>query len=292
MHDFLQGCMLDASCKLSIRSVDCRGEPVGDCGGCQVMSNPLILHGTQISIPKPRPQPMPRIPEETREPMSPQSEHVGAVQMGAAMGQGGQAGSAASGQLPAAPQAPVQASPPPFRSASSSSVFLPAAPQPVKLSGRAAHVRGPEDVKDRVLNADERLQRLKLRMQSTIEAYSGGPSNAANAGRYTRSQSMTAASPYAAFHRTNSSPTRPSRVSLYGGSRRAAEDASSSHSSSSCSTSTTSITGEGTRSGPPGQGCSVPDDRSLMQARSLGSNRGIPQVRTVLLLPMWVKVYI
>ena len=258
----------------------CRGEPVGDCGGCQVMSNPLILHGTQITLPKSRPllpRPMPLIPEGLPESSPvPAGTHCPA-ESGAVVGQGVQASTQPGAGVP---QPPLQASPPPFRSASNKSVFMPSASQPVKPPCRAPHVtRDSEDAKDKVLNADERLQRLKLRMQSTIQAYSGSPSSAAaHAGRYNRSQSMTAALPHTAFHRTNSSPTRPSRVSLCGISRRATEETGSCNSSSSCSSVATPAGLEDSMNGGANPGSSRGDDRSLMQARTMGSKRGIPQV--------------
>ena len=248
--------------------INFRGEPIGDCGGCQVMSNPLILHGTQISLPKPRP-PLPRIPECLHEPATQQTGPQAAAQLDPSPSQGGLLSSQ---QAPSQTLLPVPH--PPFRSASNSSMFQATASQPVKPSGRGT--RDSEDTKDRTLNADERLQRLKLRVQSTIEAYSGKASNAANAGKYSRSQSMTAASPHAAYHRTNSSPTRPSRVSLYGSSRRAAEESSNHHSSSSCSSAASRPSLEA--SAKEGEGACAPDDRDLLQARSMGTKRGVPQV--------------
>ena len=239
------------------------------------MSNPLVLHGTQITIPKPRPQPMPRIPEDPSDSGPQQAGPLSTAQGGASMGQGVSAGN----------ETPAETPPAPFRSASNSSMFIPSSSQPIKSLGKGAHMtRDSDGPKERVLNADERLQRLKLRMQSTIQAYSGNLSSAGSAGRYTRSQSMTAASPHAAFQRTNSSPTRPSMVSLYGASRRATEDASSNHSSSSCSSAASPASGQSSVKGGVSQGGAAPHDRTLLQAKSMSSKRGIPQVRTCHLL--------
>ena len=240
------------------------------------MSNPLVLHGTQISIPKPRPQPLPRIPEDSSDSAAQQAGPLSIAQGGASMGQG----------VSAANGAPAEAPPAPFRSASNSSMFTPSSSQPIKSLGKGAHMtRDSDGPKERALNADERLQRLKLRMQSTIQAYSGNLSSAGSAGRYTRTQSMTAASPHAVFQRTNSSPTRPSMVSLYGASRNAMEDASSNHSSSSCSSATSPASGQSSVKGGVSRGGAVPDDRTLLQAKSMSSKRGIPQVRSCHLLP-------
>ncbi len=238
------------------------------------MSNPLVLHGTQISIPKPRPQPMPRIPEDSSDSASQQAGPLSTAQGGANMPQGVSAANEAQAAVPPAP----------FRTASNSSMFTPSSSQPIKSLGKGAHVRDSDGPKERVLNADERLQRLKLRMQSTIQAYSGNLSSAGRAGRYTRTQSMTAASPHSVFQRTNSSPTRPSMVSLYGASRRATEDASSNHSSSSCSSAASLASGQSSVKGGVSQGGAAPDDRTLLQAKSMSSKRGIPQVRTCHLL--------
>ncbi|KAL0034006.1 hypothetical protein WJX79_002466 [Trebouxia sp. C0005] len=81
------------------------------------------------------------------------------------------------------------------------------------------------------------------------------------------------------FRRTNSSPTRPSMVSLYGASRRAMEDASSNHSSSSCSSAASPASGQSKVKGEVSRGGAAPDDRTLLQAKSMGSQRGIPQVQ-------------
>ena len=234
------------------------------------MSNPLVLHGTQISIPKPRPQPMPRIPEDLSDSASQQAGPLSTAQGGADMGEAVSAGNEAQAAAPPAP----------FRSASNSSMFTPSSSQPTKSLGKGIYVRDSDGPKERVLNADERLQRLKLRMQSTIQTYSG---NLSSAGRYARTQSMTAASPHAVFRRTNSSPTRPSMVSLYGASRRAMEDASN-HSSSSCSSAASPASGQSKVKGEVSRGGAAPDDRTLLQAKSMGSQRGIPQVHTCRLL--------
>ncbi len=239
------------------------------------MSNPLILHGTQISIPKPRPQPMPRIPEALSDSASQQAGPLSTAQGVASSGQGVSAANGAAAEVPPAP----------FTGASNSSVFTPCDSQPIKSLGKGTHMtRDSDGPKERVLNADERLQRLKLRMQNTIQAYSGNLSSAGSAGTYTQTQSMTAASPHAVFHRTNSSPTRPSMVSLYGASRRATEDASSNHSSSSCSSVTSPASGQSSVKGGVSRGGDAPDGRSLLQAKSMSSKRGIPQVRTCHLL--------
>ncbi|DBB01698.1 hypothetical protein WJX77_004961 [Trebouxia sp. C0004] len=248
-----------------------RGEPVGDCGGCQVMSNPLILHGTQISIPKPRPQPMPRIAEDSSDSASQQAGPLSTAHGVANMSQGVSAANEA--QAPAAP----------FRTASTTFVVTPSTSQPTKSLAKGAHMtRDSHAPKERVLNADERLQRLKLRTQSTIQAYSGNLGSAGSAGRYTRTQSMTAASPHAVFH-----PTRPSMVSLYGASRRATEEASrratehgsSNHSSSSCSSATSPASGQSSVKGGVSRGGAASDDCTLLQANSMSSKRGIPPVQ-------------
>lgn len=231
------------------------------------MSNPLILHGTQIALPKPKalqiPNPMPRIPEGGAE-----SSQLSDTPEGAA--------AKSSPQGPSAKQSQVQASPPPFRSASNASNFSAAARQPATASLRLT--KESDDAKDRTLNADERLKRLRLRMQHTIDAYSGKPSNAAGAGRYNRTLSLPAASPHAAYHRTDSSPVRPPRVSLCKGSQRVPDDASSSHSSTSCSSAATPASMEGSVRGSVN---GVPNAKHVdeqQQRRSISSQRGIPQV--------------
>ena len=255
---------------------------MGDCGGCQVMSNPLVLHGTQISLPKPR-QPLPRIPESTSESTSVTGQTQPLTHVHGS-------NAASSSQSSAAPQ--MQTSPPPFRSASNASMFQNAAVQQGKAPGRGAHVTD-QDGKDRVLNADERLQRLKLRMQSTIEAYSGKPGNAAAAAgghRYGRSQSLTTASRRAAFHRSTSSPVRASRNALPGSSRRATGDVGSCRSSSSSCSSVAQagLSGEGNVSGSANgsvngraSGSAVrqsPLTDDIAGLKHLSSKRGIPKM--------------
>ena len=242
-----------------------RGDSLGDCGGCQVMSNPLILHGTQIALPKHRPHPHPnlnsnpRVPEGPAESppchassafpethakpegaaklTNPQAHATGLqAQASSPRTQVGGSQSASAGQpkferQPAAAGSDFSTCVPLGTAASQAA--RPAASAALAAAGKeGADNRG----RDRMLNADERLKRLKLRMQHTIQAYSGNASTAAGAGRYSRTQSLTAASPHTAYYRTNSSPMRASRVSMCAVSQRAsASDETSCHSSSSCS---------------------------------------------------------
>ena len=254
-----------------------RGEPVGECGGCQVMSNPLILHGTQIALPKPRPpqipNPMPRIPEGNAE--SSQPSDGSKAQPGVSNPPEGVTAKP-SPQRPFANKSQVQPSPTPFRSASNASSFSAAASQPARASLRVT--KEPDEAKDSTLNADERLKRLRLRMQHTIDAYSGKPSHAAGAGRYNRTQSLPAASLHAAYHRTDSSPVRLPRTSLCRGSQRVPDDASSCHSSTSCSSAATPASIDG---GAKDSANGVPRAKQAdaqQQNRSMSSQRGIPQV--------------
>ena len=249
------------------------------------MSNPLILHGTQIALPKARPvpHPMPCIAEGTAESSQPSDSTNTQTQGGKPLG--GPLGGSHGGLGPQQAllhQSHAKNSPPPFRSALNTALLSAAQPQPARTLARAGNVVGESDDcgKDRTLNADERLKRLKLRMQHTIQAYSGSPSCAASARRYTRTHSLTAASPHAAYSRTNSSPVRPSRGVVHGASRRATDDSSSCHSSSSCSSAANPSSTEGVAKGVVKGLVSsrASDERQLMQTTSMPTQRGIPQV--------------
>lgn len=245
------------------------------------MSNPLILHGSQIALPKPRPLPvsnsMPCIPEATAQAAQPAT--ACSAQSGVHHPPEGSAGVLGVEAAPAQ-QAQADSAVQPFRSASNTSMFSTGASQQARSpirAGRAAVEGG--DSKDRMLNADERLKRLKLRMQHTIQAYSGTGSSAADAGRYKRTQSLTAAQPHAAYHRTNSSPVRPSRVGMCKPSQRAPDESNSCHSSSSCSSAATpaSLEGASRQAGGGALGGRGAEER-LGQTTSMPSQRGIPQV--------------
>ena len=268
-----------------------RGDSLGDCGGCQVMSNPLILHGTQIALPKHRPHPnlssnpLSRIPEGSAE--SPPCQATSALPDTHARPEGatqltnpqaqvtGPQGSpqtqVGGPQSASACQLQLERQPAPVRNALSTSKPLgTAASQAARPAARAALVAAAKEAvdskdRDRMLNADERLKRLKLRMQHTIQAYSGNVSSAAGAGRYSRTQSLTAASPHTAYHRTNSSPMRASRVSMCAVSQRAS-DVSSCHSRSSCSSAATPAS---VQSGAMGAVSCQPSQRGIHQVTSL-----------------------
>lgn len=216
-----------------------RGDALGDCGGCQVMSNPLILHGTQITLPKarapPNPHPLPCIPEGTA--TCSQPSDTSTTSLGAHPApEGAQTGVTG---LVSAYQSHRETQPTshPVRSALSTCAPLGSAAQAARRATAKAALaaKEAEDTKVRTLNADERLKRLKLRMQHTIQAYSGNFSSAggAGAGRYSRTHSLTAALPHVAYHRTN--PVQASRVSGCALAQKALDESSSCHSSSSCS---------------------------------------------------------
>lgn len=275
-----------------------RGDALGNCGSCQVMSNPLILHGTQIALPKqrlplnPNPNPLPRIPEGTAElaehdasSASPESciQPQGGTQMASPQAQltspqaqvRGPLAEVSSPQSASAHQPPFERQPAALRSPLSASMPLgSAASQAGRPAGKAA-LAAKEAVdnkdRDRTLNADDRLKRLKLRMQHTIQAYSGNGSSAAGAGRYSRSQSLTAASPHTAYHRMSSGPVRASRVSMCAVSQRSsADETSSCHSSSSCSSAAAPASVEGgAKAAAPGAVQCVPTQRGIPQVAFL-----------------------
>ena len=275
-----------------------RGDALGDCGGCQVMSNPLILHGTQIALPKhrppihPNPSPLPQIPEGTAEspPCNASSTlpetHAnaeGAAQMANPQAQVTSSQAEVGGpQLTSACQPQSEKQPAPVRSALSTSLPLGTAAsqaaRPAAKAALAAAAKEPVDSKDkeRVLNADERLKRLKLRMQHTIQAYSGNVSSAAGVGRYSRTQSLTAASLHTADHRMNSSPVRASRVSMCAVSQGVSEESSSCHNSSSCSSAATPASMESSAKGAA----------QRVATGAVSSQRGIHQV-AILNLPVY-----
>lgn len=259
------------------------------------MSNPLILHGTQIALPKQRPplnpNPLPRIPEGTAElsqcdagsaSSESSTKPQGGPQLASPQAQltGSQAQvsgpqtEVSSPQLASAYQPPFERQPAALRSVLSASMPLgTAASQAAKPAGKPA-LAGKEATdskdRDRTLNADDRLKRLKLRMQHTIQAYSGNASSAAGAGRYSRTQSLTAASPYTAYHRMSSGPVRASRVSMCAVSQRTSTDETSScHSSSSCSSAAAPASME---SAARGAVQCVPTQRGIPQVISLSES--------------------
>ena len=261
------------------------------------MSNPLILHGTQIALPKqrlplnPNPNPLPRIPEGTAATSQqdassasaesstiPSTKPQGGAKMASPQAQltGSQAqvrgppAEVSSPQLASAYQAPLKSQPAALRSALSASLPLGTAASQAGRPALAAREAVDSKDRDRALNADDRLKRLKLRMQHTIQAYSGNASSAAGAGRYSRTQSLTAASPHT-YCRMSSGPVRASRVSLCAVSQRtSADETSSCHSSSSCSSAAAPASVEGgARGAAPGAVQSVPTQRGIPQVASL-----------------------
>lgn len=264
-----------------------RGDALGDCGGCQVMSNPLILHGTQIALPKhrlpinPNSSSLPRIPEGSAElqPCSATSalpethaKPEGPAQVSDPQAQVPSPQARISGpQSASAYQAQIERQAALVRNALSTSMPLGAAASQAARPAAKAALDSKD--KDRTLNADERLKRLKLRMQHTIQAYSNSGSCAADAGRYSRSQSLTAASPQTAYHRMNSSPVRASRVSMCAVRQRASDETSSCHSSSSCSNAAPPASVEsGAKGVATGAGSCMPSRRGIHQVSSLRSS--------------------
>lgn len=268
-----------------------RGDALGDCGGCQVMSSPLILHGTQIALPKhratynPNPNPLPLIPEGTAE--SPPCNASSALPEAHAKPEGAAQMANPQAQV-TSPQAKVggpqstcqpqfERQPGPVRSGLSTSMPLAiAVSQPARPAAKAALAAATKEAvdskdKERVLNADERLKRLKLRMQHTIQAYSGNVSSAAGAGRYSRTQSLTATSPHTAYHRMNSSPVRASRVSMCAVSQKTSDESSSCHSSSNCSSAAT----------PASMESSAPGSAQGVATGAVSCQRGIHQVASL-----------
>lgn len=225
---------------------------MGDCGGCQVMSKPLVLHGTQISLPKHRPPlnpnpSLPCIPEGTAELLQPGDASTASSgthtlpEEGEAKVSGSQAqvtgpqAKSTGPQVVSAYQPHTERRPAPLRSSLSTSMPLGGACQPARSAAKAAlAAKEGEGSKDRTLDADERLKRLKVRMQHTIQAYSGSvSSSAASAGKYSRTQSLTAASQHSAYHRTNSIPVRAARVNTCAVIQSTSDETSSCYSSSS-----------------------------------------------------------
>lgn len=254
------------------------------------MSNPLMLHGTQIALPKPRPaphpnpNPLPCIPEGNTTCSLPVDTSTSAPETHPNPGPGGE-DSAVPGPV-SVYSSQRETHPPthPARSALSTSAPLGSGAQAGRRAAKAAlAAKALEDSKVRTLNADERLKRLKLRMQHTIQAYSGDVSSAAGAGRYSRSQSLTAASPHAAYHRTNSSPVRASRVSVCAVSQKASDETSSCHSSSSSGSAATLTSMESSGKGAAPGGCrgggkSSHDEQHLELPSCVPLQRGIHQV--------------
>ena len=284
---------------VSLRLCEYRGDALGDCGGCQVMSNPLILHGTQITLPKHRfpinanSNPLPQIPEGTAEsqPCSATSalpethaKPEGLTQVTGPQAQVSESQAQASHpqarmsgpQLASAYQAQFDRQPAPVRSALSTSMPLgAAASQAARTAAKAAVAAVVKEAvdskdKDRTLNADERLKRLKLRMQHTIQAYAGNGSSARGAGRYSRTQSLTAASPHTSDHSMKSSPVTASRVGMCAVSQPASHETSSCHSSSSCSSAATPASVDsGAKGVATGAGSCMPSRRGIHQVASL-----------------------
>lgn len=230
------------------------------------MSNPLILHGAKVPLPRPRPapfRPMPILTEDPCDPCSPQQVSPPSSQHTATA-------TCASPQPTSALQAssPTQAPPLPARNAQAGQIG----------AANAA-------TKDRQLSTDQ--LRLRLRMQGTIEAYSGHPSAAA---RSRRNNLVTSTLPSALYRRTNSSPVRGPRLlgRTQSESRRATHDCSSScQSSSTCSSAaphgddigmSPRVEGGVGECGEDSRSAAAHHDRTLLQTKSLSSCRGIPQV--------------
>lgn len=163
----------------------CRGEPVGECGGCQVMSNPLILHGAKLALPRPRPlppRPLFTLPEEPFETPSTQSPG------------------------PHAPQSSATAAaslPQPGRQAAAAS----SRPPPIATARRQASLNGVSSTassQSKELSTDQ--LRLRLRMQSTIQAYTGNAPGVVK--KPTPSHLVTATVHNGMYRRTNSYPVR------------------------------------------------------------------------------------
>ncbi|KAL3133615.1 hypothetical protein ABBQ32_008136 [Trebouxia sp. C0010 RCD-2024] len=252
------------------------------------MSNPLILHGTQIALPRPRPaphpnsNPLPCIPEGNT--ACPQPNDTHAYPQDTHPIPGGK-DSAVTGPVSVYPsQRETQPFTHPVQSALTTSVPSGSGAQAGRRAAKAAlAAKEAEDSKVRTLNADERLKRLKVRMQHTIQAYSGDSNSAAGAGRYSRSQSLTAASPHAAYRRTNSSPVRASRVSVCVVSQKASDETSSCYSSSSSSSAATLASMESSGKGAAPGGCrggakSSHDEQHTELPICVPHQRGIHQV--------------
>lgn len=248
----------------------CRGEPVGEYGGFQVMSNPLILHGAKVPLPRPRPTPMRPLPILLEDPSAapvPQQADASGPKSSPVNG-------SSSSQPPSAMH---------WSSATQASGH---ASQVQPNRSVAANAAGNAQVKGKQASMDQ-LQ-LKLRMQSTIQAYTSSPVAAA---RNRRNNLVTTTLPGALYRRTNSSPVRAPRFAgrTMSEARRGSNECSSSscHSSSPCS----SAAANGVEGSPrltAGVGVDEEErdaasrDRSLLQTKSLMTSRGIPQVRCCL----------
>lgn len=229
------------------------------------MSNPLILHGAKVPLPRPRaPQlrPMPILLEDSAD----------LQQKDSPTGQTTAPSSLSSAQLSATQPLSALQSVSPTRASALANRGQPS-------QSTSASAAGP----DTQLSTDQ--LRLKLRMQSTIQAYSGNPSAAT---RNRQNNLVTSTLPSAIYRRTNSSPTRNRLLGRnQNESRRVTTDCSSScHSSSTCSSAAPTGDeadadfrgGVGGQGGEP-QGTAADRDRSLLQTKSLLPSRGLPQVR-------------
>ena len=237
------------------------------------MSNPLILHGAKVPLPRPRaPQlrPMPTVPEDDS---NLQQKDLHTAETTAAT-------TVLSTSSPTQPCATQPSSALQSVSPRKASALANRGKPSQSASASAA-------VPDAQLSTDQ--LRLKLRMQSTIQAYSGNPSAAI---RHRRNNLVTSTLPSAIYRRTNSSPIRSRLLGRnQSESRRTTTDCSSScHSSSTCSSAAPAgdeadadpRRGAGGQGGHP-QRAIADRDRSLLQTKSLLTNRGLPQVRGCLI---------
>ena len=230
------------------------------------MSNPLILHGAKVPLPRPRPapfRPMPILTEDPCDPLSPQQA------------------SPPSSQPPAVA---TSASPQPTSALQASS---PTQAPPLHTRNAEIGQPGAANAAGKARQPSTDQLRLRLRMQGTIEAYSGNPSAAA---RSRRNNLVTSTLPSALYRRTNSSPVRGPRLLGRGQSesRRATHDCSSScQSSSTCSSAaphgddvdiSPRVEGGVGECGEDSRSAAASHDRSLLQTKSLSNCRGIPQV--------------